>query len=87
MTREEQLLLIRRDAPLALNRVVAMIETYRDDILAHTRSRVDAGYDIYGTEGWRKAPHDLDQDTIEELADAVAYQVMRRHRLRHPDPS
>ena len=84
MTREEQLRLIQRDAPLALNRVAAMIATYADDILAQTTSRVDAGYDLYGTDGWRKTPHELDQDTIEELADAVAYQVMRRHRQRHP---
>lgn len=85
MTRDEQLLLIRRDAPLALNRVQAMIGSHFNEILAQTVSRVDAGYDVYGVDGWRKTPYDLDQDTIEELADAVAYQVMRRHRQRHPE--
>jgi len=84
VNRAEQLKLIHRDAPLALNRVVAMMTLYRDDILANAAARVDAGYDLYGTDGWRKTPHELDQDTIEELADAVAYQVMRRHRQRHP---
>ena len=48
--REEQLRLMRHDAPLALNRVAAMIETYRKDILAAVVSRVDAGYDLYGDE-------------------------------------
>lgn len=84
MTREEQLRLMRRDAPLALNRVLAMLGTHHQEILAAVLARVDAGYDLYGTEGWQKTPYELDGDTIEELADAVAYQVMRRHRLRHP---
>lgn len=85
MTREDQIALMQRDGPLALHRVQAMLGTHGSEILAATISRVDAGYDIYGTEGWRKTPYDLDQDTVEEIADAVAYQVMRRHRLRHPE--
>lgn len=80
MTREEQLAQVRRDAPLALNKILAMLGEHRDTILALAASRVDAGYDVFGTEGWRKTPFELDQDTLEELADAVAYQVMRRHR-------
>lgn len=84
MTREEQLALMRRDAPLALNRFIAMMETHRDEIIALAVSRVDSGYDIYGTEGWRKTPYELDQDSLEEAADGVAYQVMGRHRLRNP---
>ena len=85
MTREEQLRLIQRDAPLAMNRITAMIEAYRGEILQQVLARVDAGFELYGTQGWSKTPYELDQDTIEELADAVAYQVMRRHRKRHPN--
>ena len=85
MNREEQLLLIRRDGPLAINRVTAMLGTYRSDILTMSSSRLDAGYHVYGTESWRKTPYELVQDTLEELADAVNYQVMAAHRRRHPD--
>ena len=80
MTREEQLRLVQRDAPLALNRVIAMLGEHRAEILTAAAARVDAGYDVFGTEGWRKTPYELDADTIEELADAIAYQVMRRNR-------
>ena len=84
VTREEQLRRIRLDAHLGLNAYIAMIEAYRAEIEDLMVARVDAGYDLYGTDGWRKTPYELTQDAKEEAADGGAYMVMRRHRLRHP---
>lgn len=81
MNREEQLAIIRRDLPLARNRLSAMLAP-DDEIDQLTIARVSAGYDEFGDDSWHKQPYELRQDIREEIADALAYLVflMRAER-------
>ena len=47
------------------------------------RRRLEKGVAEFGDAGWRKLPDDLMVDTIEELADALVYLVMRDYVRRH----
>ena len=80
MTREEQLRLARRDAPGALNRVLAMLAEHRDVIINTAVADIAGGYEAHGDTSFRKTPRELDMDTVDDLGAAVARQIIRRNR-------
>lgn len=82
MNHEDQIRLARIDAPLALNRVNAMISEHRAEIIATAIAEIDGGYESKGDTGFRKTLYELDRDTIDDLGAAVARQIMRRHPKR-----
>ena len=55
---------------------------YRRVLARTARGRLVKGIADFGDAGWRKHPDELMTETIEELADAVVYLVMRDYARR-----
>lgn len=69
---------IARHAGAAVDRMVEMLVTHRDELIALAEERASGpGARMYGEAAWRRSPEQLDHETFEELADGIFYQSAR----------
>lgn len=74
MTRDEQVAVYEQAARAAVGRLVAMLETRTDEIIALGRERAFGGLgDEYGDVSYGLGDDALDGEAMQELADAVFY--------------
>lgn len=74
MTRDEQIAAYEQAARAAIGRMVAILETRGDEIIALGRERAfDGPGDEYGNASYGLSAEALDGEADQELADAVFY--------------
>ncbi len=74
MTRDEQVAAYDAAARAAVGRMIAILETRTDEVIARGRERAFGGLgDEYGDASYRLSDAALDGETLDELADAVFY--------------
>ena len=80
MSLERQLKLCERHLDKAYVDLLRMVKARKKEIIELAKEGVILGYDKYGDESWNKTYAELQQDSMEEIRDALVYQAIKRSR-------
>ncbi len=66
-----------RHAEKAYARCLRAFKERKPEIIAEARRRLEAGFPVYGDEGWHWSHERLHQAELEEVGDMVNYRLMK----------
>lgn len=73
MNLSDQLTAFARWKHSAVHLTLGELECRQERVLAMAEQRLKDGFANYGDATWRKSPDDLEEEILEELADALVY--------------